>query len=105
MIIYLEVQKIVKIITVNIAECMIDFLDQLAEKRLIPSRSEAVRQLINLGMPMFLKQLDVMREIEEILLTREQNKVSKTIVKVPRSGEFFAEGMENQTYNIVRRLE
>ena len=94
-----------KIITINVPEWQVALFDRIAELDMVPSRSEAIRQLINIGFREWIKTLGVARDVEKIVRLRERNQSDEKTIQVPNFGEFFEEGSDIKTYKIVRRLE
>lgn len=52
-----------KIVTVNIPEVFIEALERLVKARVIPSRSEAIRQCIQIGLPKLFEQWHVLEAL------------------------------------------
>ena len=95
-----------KIITINVPEWQVELFDRIAENdEMVPSRSEAIRQLINIGFAEWCKTLDLMRDVEKITRLRQKNQSDQTTIKVPNFGEYFEDGTKIKTYKVVRRLE
>jgi len=94
-----------KIITINVPEAYIEFFDLLKEKEICPSRSEAIRQVINLGWKEWTKQFKELKEITEILNLRETAAKDPDEIRVPTCGEYFSDMSNISTYKVVRRLE
>jgi len=91
------------VITINVPEIDLKFLDALTATTFFPSRSEAIRHCIRLAAPLLSEQAE--REEAFIQLTKKEikdfNRIQDKIVLVPNSryADDFTE------YKIIRRLE
>lgn len=100
-----------RVITINIPEEIDDLLKNMESLNLIPSRSEAIRQLIWFGFKHWRKEIIDFRdfqkyldELEEVDRQRIKNLERKEIT-VPVEGEFLRSGIQMKTYQIIKRLE
>jgi len=93
------------VITINVPEGDLHFLDSLAKTTLFPSRSEAIRFCIRNTVPMLLEQIETIDVFTEEVMTlkavEEFNKSQDKKILVPkdRMAREFTE------YSVVRRLE
>ena len=91
------------VITINVPEIDLKFLDSLNATGFFPSRSEAIRHCIRLAAPLFADQAE--RQENYIQLTKKEiidfNKNQDKVVLVPNS-RYATDFTE---YKVVRRLE
>ena len=91
------------VITINVPEIDLKFLDALRLTGFFPSRSEGIRHCIRIAAPLLSEQAE--REEAYVQLTKKEvkdfNKIQDKVVLVPNSryADDFTE------YKIVRRLE
>jgi len=91
------------IITINVPEIDLKFLDALTATGFFPSRSEAVRHCIRFAAPLLSEQAE--RQESYIQLTKKEikefNKSQDKVVLVPNSRY----ATDFTSYNIVKRLD
>ena len=91
------------VITINVSEPDLKFLDALTTTGLFPSRSEAIRHCIRGMTPVFVEQVAQMEE--SVIATRKKvqefNKSQDKVILVPNSRYYN----EFTKYKILKRLK
>ena len=77
-----------RVITINLGEAEIDFLESFKENGIFPSRSEIIRYLIRIGIPYLREQFDFQKRV-----------IYKKLI--PAFRETTPEAVRN---NVVRRV-
>lgn len=95
------------VITINVPEKDLKFLDALASTELFPSRSEAIRFCIRNTMPTLLDQVELMEVFTKEVMTKREvqqfNLSQDTQIIVPKNDYDYSEGFKE--YKVLRRLE